>query len=245
MNAQPSMGTESPQRVLLFGSGPYAEPFLRAAEAFAARTGTPVERVVSDASARPGGRLRRAALAFRRSLTRRRRERALARGGLPVRLAPDVNHPAFAAGVGPSAHGVVCGFRQIFSAELIARFGSLVNFHPSLLPYYRGPTPSYWALANGERVSGCTLHRVTAQIDRGEVLHQVAVDTAGVADHVELSVRIAERAAATLAPWLEHALRGAPFDGEQLDAAALYSVHVDYRSFPPRTSGRGGPGAGR
>lgn len=75
------------------------------------------------------------------------------------RLAPDL--------------GVVANFGQILDSELIAipRWG-LVNFHPSLLPRYRGPTPLGHILLNRETIGGATWHRVVSDIDGGEILAQ-------------------------------------------------------------------------
>jgi len=64
--------------------------------------------------------------------------------------------------------------RPIFSA---ARHGT-VNFHPSLLPAHRGPSPVHRALDAGERRTGYSLMRVDEGIDTGPVLHQCAVDIA-------------------------------------------------------------------
>lgn len=47
-----------------------------------------------------------------------------------------------------------------------------VNIHPSLLPFYKGPTPTNWAVAYGERYSGVSFHLLEAQIDSGSLLMQ-------------------------------------------------------------------------
>lgn len=52
-----------------------------------------------------------------------------------------------------------------------------VNFHPSLLPAYRGKHPLFWALRNGERWVGLTVHAMDAGIDTGAILYQVRVRT--------------------------------------------------------------------
>ncbi len=52
-----------------------------------------------------------------------------------------------------------------------------MNFHASLLPAYRGKHPLFWALRNGERRAGLTVHRMDAGLDTGDILYQVAVPT--------------------------------------------------------------------
>ena len=62
---------------------------------------------------------------------------------------------------------------QIFPQRFIERCGRIINVHNSPLPRYRGMTPINWALKNGEREHGVTLHEVTAQIDAGPIIDQV------------------------------------------------------------------------
>ena len=55
-----------------------------------------------------------------------------------------------------------------------------INFHPSLLPAYRGATPPSWCLARGESKTGVTAHFLTEQMDQGAIIAQreIAVDAA-------------------------------------------------------------------
>lgn len=76
--------------------------------------------------------------------------------------------------------------RQIFPAEIL-RNSVCVNLHPGL-PHQRGWVPYSWAIMTDEPETGCTLHRMTEQIDRGYVYEQHAVpvlptDTAGTVRH--------------------------------------------------------------
>ncbi len=52
-----------------------------------------------------------------------------------------------------------------------------VNFHASLLPAYRGKHPVFWALRNGERWSGMTVHVMDPGIDTGDIIYQVKIRT--------------------------------------------------------------------
>lgn len=47
-----------------------------------------------------------------------------------------------------------------------------INVHPSILPAHRGPDPVFWTLHAGDRVSGATIHRMTATFDHGPILAQ-------------------------------------------------------------------------
>ena len=62
---------------------------------------------------------------------------------------------------------------QIFPEPFIERCGRILNLHNSPLPRYRGMAPINWALKEGEREHGVTLHEVTPEIDAGPILDQI------------------------------------------------------------------------
>ncbi len=51
-----------------------------------------------------------------------------------------------------------------------------LNVHPSLLPAYRGPSPEFWVLRNGERTTGVTIHLMDEHLDTGDILLQEAFE---------------------------------------------------------------------
>lgn len=68
---------------------------------------------------------------------------------------------------------VVATFKQILKRNVITLPPlGIVNFHPSLLPRYRGPCPSNAALLNDDAVTGVTAHYVTEGLDEGDILLQ-------------------------------------------------------------------------
>jgi phosphoribosylglycinamide formyltransferase 1 len=75
-----------------------------------------------------------------------------------------------------SALIVLAGFMRLLSADFVDRFaGRVLNIHPSLLPAFKGLDAPGQAVAYGVKVSGCTVHLVTADMDAGPILAQVAV----------------------------------------------------------------------
>ena len=71
------------------------------------------------------------------------------------------------------------GFSTIFRPFFLAAFpGRILNIHPSLLPAFGGtmaPQPQADALAAGMKLSGCTVHLVTEDLDSGPIVAQAAV----------------------------------------------------------------------
>ena len=71
---------------------------------------------------------------------------------------------------------VLAGFMRILTPGFVRHYeGRLVNIHPSLLPAFAGLHTHRRAIESGCRVAGCTVHRVTAELDHGEYLDQAAV----------------------------------------------------------------------
>jgi len=68
---------------------------------------------------------------------------------------------------------VLARYMQILPPGLVDRFPSrIINIHPSLLPYHPGPNAYRQAWEEGVRVSGCTAHFVTEDLDAGPVIMQ-------------------------------------------------------------------------
>ena len=71
---------------------------------------------------------------------------------------------------------VLAGFMRILSPGFVQRFADrLINIHPSLLPAFPGLRTHERAIQAGCRISGATVHRVTAELDHGPILGQAAV----------------------------------------------------------------------
>jgi len=74
--------------------------------------------------------------------------------------------------------GLVClaGFMRVFSRVMLDAFpNAIVNIHPSLLPLFPGLRPHQQALDHGVKVSGVTVHLVTADLDAGPIVVQRTV----------------------------------------------------------------------
>jgi acyl carrier protein len=150
------------------------------------------------------------------------------RYGLNILLVKDVNAPWFQARLQPTDAGLILGFEQIFHPATIQRFNSLVNFHPSLLPWYRGSEPGYWVLANQEQYTGFTVHEVTEKIDEGQILYQEMLPIRPEDTPEQLYYRIADTAKPTFWRYLQYLHHGGEWPSVQLDASAIYNTHQVY-----------------
>lgn len=82
---------------------------------------------------------------------------------------------AWAAGYAPD---LIClaGFMRILGAGFVDAFsGKVLNIHPSLLPKYKGLNTHKRAIDAGDKVAGCSVHLVTAELDGGRVIAQCEV----------------------------------------------------------------------
>jgi phosphoribosylglycinamide formyltransferase-1 len=72
---------------------------------------------------------------------------------------------------------VNAGYDRILSPDFVAAFaGRMINVHPSLLPAFAGGMDAVeQALEHGVKVTGCTVHLVTDEVDAGPILVQAAV----------------------------------------------------------------------
>jgi methionyl-tRNA formyltransferase len=87
---------------------------------------------------------------------------------------------------------VVAAFGQILSREILeaAPLGG-VNVHASLLPKYRGAAPVAWAIYHGETRTGVTIIKMTTGLDAGDMLAQEAIDIGPDETAGELEARLA------------------------------------------------------
>lgn len=75
---------------------------------------------------------------------------------------------------------VMAGWDQVLTPAFVAAFEErLMNIHPSLLPAFAGTMHAVEdALAWGVKVTGCTVHYVTPEVDAGPIILQAAVPVA-------------------------------------------------------------------
>ncbi|PZG28898.1 methionyl-tRNA formyltransferase [Spongiactinospora gelatinilytica] len=123
---------------------------------------------------------------------------------------------------------VVFGFNWRIPADVISapRFGTL-NIHPSLLPRYRGPSPIPWAIRNGDKELGVTIHRMTETMDGGPILTQGSVgDLPEVVSHADTWRMLESGLPALLSDAISRVLKGDEGVPQREEA-------VSHAPFPP------------
>ncbi len=71
---------------------------------------------------------------------------------------------------------VLAGFMRVLKMPFLQAFeGKIINLHPSLLPSFPGLDAIGQAWRRGVKITGCTVHQVTIDVDGGPILDQAAV----------------------------------------------------------------------
>lgn len=72
---------------------------------------------------------------------------------------------------------IMAGFMRILSSFFINHFkNKIMNIHPSLLPAFPGLNAQKQALDYGVKISGCTVHFASKEMDAGPIILQEAVE---------------------------------------------------------------------
>jgi phosphoribosylglycinamide formyltransferase, formyltetrahydrofolate-dependent len=83
----------------------------------------------------------------------------------------------------------LAGWMRILSDVFVnAYYGRILNLHPALLPSFKGATAIVDAYEHGVRVTGCSVHLVTIELDAGPVIIQAAVPVNGTVDELEAQI---------------------------------------------------------
>ena len=72
---------------------------------------------------------------------------------------------------------VLAGFMRVLKPGFLKAFEQkIINLHPSLLPDYPGLDGIGQAWRSGAKVTGCTVHYVTGEVDGGPIIEQARVE---------------------------------------------------------------------
>jgi methionyl-tRNA formyltransferase len=138
-----------------------------------------------------------------------------------------VNDPEAVARIEAATPDVlaVCAFGQLVKEPLLSDH-LLLNVHPSLLPRWRGAAPIARAIMAGDRETGVSVMRVTAELDSGPVALQERTPIGADEDWGSLSPRLAELGADVLVRALDLHDAGELEFRDQDDGGATYAEKI-------------------
>jgi folate-dependent phosphoribosylglycinamide formyltransferase PurN len=113
---------------------------------------------------------------------------------------------------------------QMISGRVLslAKIGG-INIHSSLLPAYAGLAPYFWVLSCGERMTGTTVHYMTAKFDEGNILSQQALAIQPAESAFRLFHRLAMTGSRCLLEATELALDNAVGQPQTLNTRSYFS----------------------
>ena len=181
---KPPYGEKGRMRLIMMGTGPFAEPTFRLLHEthhqIAALVTAPIRPLHGKSkSVVPVNGMRDLAHQY----------------GIEIYDPEDINRPESQERLASYQADlmIVCDYGQILSAETLgaARLGG-INLHGSLLPKYRGAAPINWAIYNGETHSGVTVIHMTPRVDAGPCIGQASTPIEPEEDAVQLETRLRE-----------------------------------------------------
>jgi folate-dependent phosphoribosylglycinamide formyltransferase PurN len=89
----------------------------------------------------------------------------------------------------------------------IARINS-INIHSSFLPQYAGLAPYFWVLSKGETETAISVHYMTSEFDKGNILAQHKISIQKNESAFGLFLRLAKEGSIALTEAIELALQG-------------------------------------
>lgn len=86
---------------------------------------------------------------------------------------------------------ILAGFMRILGSAFVSHYtGRMLNIHPSLLPAFTGLHTHQRAIDAGCRFAGATVHRVTTELDQGDILAQAVVPVLNGDNEASLAARV-------------------------------------------------------
>jgi len=100
-------------------------------------------------------------------------------------------------------------YPQLISSEILAipNLGT-INFHPAILPDYRGAHVINWMILKGEKNAGITLHYIDEGIDTGDIIHKETIPIEFEDTAFDLEKKVIEKSIQILPELLPSILSG-------------------------------------
>ena len=111
---------------------------------------------------------------------------------------------------------LVAGFPKLIPEQIYqkAKLGAF-NFHPSLLPNYKGGTPNRWVVRDSAPETGITAHRLTDEFDAGEIVLNTKILVEKNDSWGDVETKVLEKLPAFTFDFLETCANGSPIASPQ------------------------------
>lgn len=119
--------------------------------------------------------------------------------------------------------GALVAYGKIVPQRIIDLFPrGIINFHPSMLPVYRGPSPIETAIMHGDKLTGLSLMKLSAEMDAGDIFYQEPATITPDETARQLYDRFAKRGAELMVDKLDQIAQGKLTGVSQDDNLAVY-----------------------
>jgi len=98
-----------------------------------------------------------------------------------------------------------------------------INIHSSLLPGFAGLAPYFWALSEGCKETGITIHYLSPKFDQGNILIQRKIDILPKESAFNLFIRLAKLGNENLSDAIWKAINGEDGKKQNLESYSYYS----------------------
>jgi methionyl-tRNA formyltransferase len=133
--------------------------------------------------------------------------------------------------VSPDILLVSCFGRRLPQEILDIPAHGCFNFHPSMLPAYRGPVPGFWQFRDGVENFGVSLHRMTVALDAGAIVAQRNVAMPDGVSNQQASELIAQAYVDLLPNFVSALASGNGHETVQDESAASYRGYPQAEDF--------------
>lgn len=119
--------------------------------------------------------------------------------------------------------GALVAYGKIISRSILDLFPKgIINFHPSMLPVYRGPSPIETTIMNGDNFTGLSLIKLTEAMDAGKIYYQEKINLKGNETASYLYSKFAQRGSELMSTKLIDIYKGNLAGIKQDDSMAIY-----------------------
>lgn len=128
---------------------------------------------------------------------------------VPRWLRPDLSDPQVVSALAQTAPtALASGFYPRVIPPPVLALAPGYNVHPSDLPRWRGPDPSFWVIRSGEAKTAICVHVLTEALDEGDIVRRVEVPVRWWESGGALAARLERDAAGVLGDFMAELMGG-------------------------------------